>query len=820
MISYNIQDIAEVLNGKLIKKSGGKVSYLLIDSRKVLFARESLFFALRGERNDGHIFISDLYEMGVRNFIVEDFPNNIENYPRANFVRVENAFNALQKVVSWHRDKIDIPVIGVTGSNGKTIVKEWIYQSVSRDRYVIRNPKSYNSQVGVPFSVWLLNKNAELGIFEAGISQPNEMSKLQQIIKPTIGVFTNIGDAHQENFLSVEEKIEEKLLLFKECKVLIYCMDNSLVDEKVRKEYSHIEQLFTWSFSDDTADLRIRIVKYLSKSSEIEAEYRGERCKVTIPFIDKASVENAIHLWCVLLVLGYSNEDISNKMSELEPVAMRLELKDGDNNCTIINDSYNSDMESLHIALDFLSYQNQHPQKMLILSDIAQSGYESKELYRQVSGMIRYKNIDRLIGIGLEISKYRELFDLRTDFFQTTEDFLNNFDFSKLNNISILLKGARSFAFEQISNRLQMQTHRTVFEIDLSAIAYNLNYFKKLLKPNTGIIAMLKASGYGSGTHEIANICQYQGVSAIAVAFTDEGIELRKSGIKTPIIIMNPEEESFVVMIKNRLEPQISNFQSLAKFNKVLSDMDIYDYPVHIKLDTGMYRSGFLSIDMDLLIKQLKKSNNIKISTIFSHLASADEPEQDSFTLKQIELFEQMSNIIVGNFTYKIKRHILNSAGVERFSKYQFDYVRIGIGLFGISSIGRKMAPVGTLSSTIIQIKNVKAGETVGYSRRGVVEKDSVIATIPVGYADGLRRILSNGVGKLWVNGKLAPIIGNVCMDMCMIDITGIEAKEGDVVEIFGKNLLVGDVAKWMNTIPYEVLTGISKRVKRTYQME
>ena len=819
MISYNIQNIAKVLDGELVKKSGGNISYLLIDSRKVLFARESLFFALRGERNDGHIFLYSLYKLGVRNFIVEDIPEDIETYSRANFVKVKNTFIALQDLVAWHRQKINIPVIGVTGSNGKTIIKEWIYQSVSKDKYVIRNPKSYNSQVGVPFSVWLLNENAKLGIFEAGISQPNEMNKLQNIIKPTIGVFTNIGDAHQENFQSIEQKIDEKLILFKDCNTLVYCLDNELVDSKIHKNYFKINRLFTWSLNKD-ADLFVKQIKYKSNSSEIEAIYKDKSYKIVIPFIDKASVENAIHVWCVLLVLGYNNNDVQAKMEALEPVAMRLELKDGNNNCTVINDSYNSDIESLHIALDFLSYQNQHPQKILILSDIAQSGYESKELYRQVSGMIRHKNINRLIGIGAEIYKYKDFFDLRTDFFKTTDEFLKEFDFTKLQNMSILLKGARSFTFEKISNRLQMQTHRTVFEIDLSAIAYNLNYFKKLLKPNTGIIVMLKASGYGSGTHEIANICQYQGVSAIAVAFIDEGVELRKSGIKTPIIIMNPEEDSFVVMVKNRLEPQISNFKSLKKFNEVLNSLEIDVYPIHIKLDTGMYRSGFLKRDVDILIEMLKQTEKIKIKTIFSHLASASEPEQDSFTLNQIELFEEISKKITINFSYKIKKHILNSAGIERFPQYQFDYVRIGIGLFGISAMGKKLAPVGTLTSSIIQIKEVKAGETVGYSRKGIVEQDSVIATIPVGYADGLRRVLSNGIGKMWVNGKLAPIIGNICMDMCMIDITGIEAKEGDIVEIFGKNLPVSILAKDMNTIPYEVLVGISKRVKRTYHLE
>lgn len=819
MIAYNIQEISDVLNGELLKNSGGKISYLLIDSRKVLFARESLFFALRGDRNDGHFFLNDLYKNGVRNFIVEAYPENIDNFPRANFVKVSNSFKALQKLVAWHRSNINIPIVGVTGSNGKTIVKEWLYQCLSNNKYIIRNPKSYNSQVGVPLSVWLLNPEADLGIFEAGISMPVEMQNLQSIINPTIGVFTNIGDAHQENFESIELKLQEKLKLFSNCESIIYNSDNTLVHNTIEEQIPATTQKFTWSTSNKS-DLRVTKIAYTKNKSKIEALYKGELIEVVIPFTDKASIENAMHVWSLLLLLGYSNELIIKKLASLEPVAMRLEVKEGINNCTIINDSYNSDIESLHIALDFLSYQNQHGQKLLILSDIAQSGFNNEELYRQVANMIRQKNIDRIIGIGPEISQFKNSFELRSDFYDSTEDFLTNYDFTKIHNMAVLLKGARTFAFENISRQLQKQTHRTVFEIDLNALSYNLDYFKKLLKPQTGIIAMLKASGYGSGTHEIANICQYQRVAVIAVAFPDEGVELRKSGIKIPIMVMNPEEEGFFAMIENNLEPQISNFDSLRLFDSIAEKSANKPYPIHIKLDTGMHRSGFMKGEIETLITELKQSQNVRVKTIFSHLASADEPEQDDYTLEQLESFKEMSDYFMSEFPYKIERHILNSAGIERFSKYQFDYIRLGIGLFGISAKNKKLAPVGTLSSSIIQIKNIKKGQTVGYGRQGIAKRNSVIATVPIGYADGLRRILSNGAGKLWVNGKLAPIIGNVCMDMCMIDITDIEAKPGDRVEVFGKNLSVSKVAKWMNTIPYEVLTGISKRVKRTYQFE
>jgi alanine racemase len=819
MNTYNIQEISIVLNGKLTKNSGGKITYLLIDSRKALFPRESLFFALRGQRNDGHYFLKELYEAGVRNFVVEALPESLESFSRANFIQVKNTLKALQHLVQWHRTQLKVPVLGITGSNGKTIVKEWIYQCLSREKHVIRNPKSYNSQIGVPLSVWLLNAHAELGIFEAGISQANEMETLQQLIQPKIGIFTNIGDAHQENFQSVEQKIDEKLKLFYHCQTLIYCIDHELIHHKISDLNGRLKKLFTWGYASQ-ANLQILDTKVDKNGTIITANFQNKPYTVHIPFQDKASLENAMHVWSFLLVQNYPHTFIAKKLEKLENVAMRLELKEGNNQCTIINDSYNSDLESLHIALDFLAQQNQHPQKVLVLSDIEQSGFSKVELYQQVAGMVHQKNIDRLIGIGHDMEAYGYLFEIRKDFYPNTQDFIQSHEMQKFQHMAILLKGARRFEFERLSKLLQKQNHRTVFEIDLNALEYNLNYFKNKLKPGTGIIAMLKASGYGSGSVEIANICQYQRVAAIAVAFPDEGIELRKSGIKTPILIMNPEEDSFASMIEYQLEPQIYNFLSLQQFNAVAELSEQKPYPIHLKLDTGMHRSGFLKDEMDLLSEALITSKNVKVSSIYSHLATADEPEQDDFTLEQIALFEQMSQQLMQQLPYKIKRHLLNSAGIERFPKYQYDMVRLGIGMYGISAINQSLAQVGTLKSVIIQIKNLQKGQTVGYSRKGITQKDSMIATVPVGYADGLRRILSNGVGKLWINGKLAPIIGNICMDMCMIDVTNLDVKEGDSVEIFGKNLPVATLAQWMQTIPYEVLTGISKRVKRTYHLE
>lgn len=820
MASYSIGDISAVIGGKLLRGSGGTISHILIDSRKVVFARESLFFALKGTRNDGHKFIPELYKAGVRNFVVDSMPQKEEEYLYANFIVVDNTLLALHKLVAWHRQKMAMPVVGITGSNGKTIVKEWACQCLAPEKLIARNPKSYNSQIGVPLSVWLLQPDNNMGIFEAGISKPNEMDALENIIKPNIGIFTNIGDAHQENFESIEQKINEKLKLFKNVQVLIYGADNQLVREKIKSQISPDVKLFTWGTMPDV-NLYVESVEYQPTSAIIKAMYNNERYSVQIPFADRASVENALQVWSLMIVFGYDSQVISKRLANLEPIAMRLELKDGNNNCSIINDSYSCDMESLHIALDYLGVQNQHPQKVLIISDIEQSGYAKPDLYHHIAILIRQKKVDRLIGIGPDIKSFANYFDLRKDFFLSTSEFLEKFDFSKIQNSSVLLKGARSFGFERISSVLQKQSHQTIMTIDLSAMEYNLNYFKSLLKPTTEMCCMLKAFAYGSGTHEIANLCQYQRVAMIAVAFADEGVELRRDGIHIPILVLNPERESFSQIIEYRLEPEIYNYVTLNTFNQAVIDAGQTDYPIHLKLDTGMHRSGFMPEETDECISAVKQATGLKIKTIFSHLATADEYDQDDYTFSQLKAFDSMSSAIIAQMGYPIKRHILNSAGIERFSdNYQYDMVRLGIGLYGLSVAGAQLQPIATLTSSLAQIKHLKAGATVGYSRRGKLTRDSDIATVPIGYADGLRRCLGNGNGKLWYKGHLVPIVGNICMDICMVDVTGLDAHEGDPIEIFGKNLPITQVAEWMNTIPYEVLTGISRRVKRTYQYE
>ena len=820
MESYSVGDITSIVGGQLYRGSGGTISYILIDSRKIVFARESVFFALKGTRNDGHKFIGELYDAGVRNFVVQVLPNNVEMYQFANFIVVNNTLVALHKLVAFHRSKMPMPIVGITGSNGKTIVKEWACQCMSHEKLIARNPKSYNSQIGVPLSVWLLQTDNNMGIFEAGISRPNEMDNLEVIIRPNIGIFTNIGDAHQENFENIEQKINEKLKLFKNSQVVILCADNQLVRERAKAQLSANTKLFTWGTQPDV-NLYIDSVVYNSTNSVIRVMYDNVIYEAQIPFSDKASIENVLHVWSLMLVFGYDNQTIIKRLANIEPVAMRLELKEGKNNCSVINDSYSCDMESLQIALDYLSVQNQHPQKILILSDIAQSGYSKSDLYHHIAVLLRQKHVDKLIGIGADIRSFSNFFDIKKEFYTTTQEFLERVDMSKFQNTSILLKGARTFGFERISQVLQKQSHQTVMSIDLSAIEANLNYFKSLVRPTTEIVTMLKAFAYGSGTHEIANLCQYQRVAMIAVAFADEGVELRRDGIRIPILVLNPEPESFEQMIEYKLEPEVYNYTILNLFNKAVEEANLTDYPIHLKLDTGMHRSGFMEDELNQLIEAVKQAKNLKIKTIFSHLATADEFNQDDYTLMQLSTYDSMSNAIIQSFDYPIKRHVLNSAGIERFSaKYQYDMVRLGIGLYGISVTNAELQPIATLTSTLAQIKHLKAGSTVGYSRKGVLTRDSEIATVPIGYADGLRRCLGNGKGKMWYKGHLVPIVGNVCMDICMVDVTGLNAKEGDRVEIFGKNLPITQVAEWMNTIPYEVLTGISRRVKRTYQYE
>jgi alanine racemase len=829
MQGYSISQIAEIIKGKPdpAHNSNASVSHLLIDSRKLTNPESSLFFAIKGERHDGHRFIEELYDKGVRSFVVSQSPSE-GKLTGANFILVDDTLKALQQLCAHHRRQFEIPVVAITGSNGKTIVKEWLYQLMREDKNIVRSPKSFNSQVGVPLSVWQMSSEHDLAIFEAGISKPGEMRMLEPIILPTIGIFTNIGQAHDENFSDHEQKIDEKLELFRHVETLVYCKDYLLINEAVQKheELKNVK-IFTWS-RKTRANLQVGKITKSAHETEIQGVFNNDFLRVRIPFTDEASIENAIQCWALMLYLGYENEVISERMRYLSPVAMRLELKEGINNCSIINDSYNSDLGSLGIALDFINQQKQHPKKTLILSDILQSGRNEENLYREVAELVSRKGIHRIIGIGEALTRQQGQFAIEKSFFNSTEEFLKHFNTALFRDETVLLKGARAFRFEEVSKVLQQKAHETVLEINLNAIVHNLNYFRSRLKPGTKIMAMVKAFSYGSGSFEIANILQFHRVDYLAVAYADEGIELRKAGITMPIMVMNPEEQSYDSMIQYNLEPEIFSFRVLSLFDEAikrnrLAGREDKPLAVHLKLDTGMHRLGFEEHELNELIVRIKNNKNIIIRSVFSHLAASDESEHDEFTKMQIRQLVKMSGRIEEHFNYPILRHILNSAGIVRFPDAQFEMVRLGIGLYGIGASPAEQSMlqnVSTLKTTISQIKNIPEKETIGYSRKGLAKRNMQIATVPIGYADGLSRKLSNGKGKMIVHGRPAPIVGNVCMDMCMIDITDIPCSEGDEVIVFGEGYPIMEVAKDLDTIAYEVLTNVSRRVKRVYYQE
>lgn len=826
--AYTILDISKAINGSLINRPDAGsmlIRDILIDSRQLISVKECLFFALVSKRNDGHNYIEQLYQRGLRAFVVSKVPEKLTHFEEAVFIQVDDTLQALQSLAALHRKHFDLPVIGITGSNGKTIIKEWLFQLMSADKDIIRSPKSYNSQIGVPLSVWQIDKAHELGIFEAGISEPNEMDKLQPIIRPNIGLFTNIGQAHDENFIQGYQKAGEKLKLFTKVDTLVYCLDHATIHSVViRSEILHTIKAFTWS-TKGPADLQITETETTGQSTHIKALYKGQEIAVSIPFTDQAARENAIHCWAIMLLLNYAPETIAERMMALAPIAMRLELKEGINNCTIINDSYNSDVNALGIALDFLNQQNQHKQKTLVLSDILQSGRNEIDLYSQVAELVSQKGVNRLIGIGPAISRQADKFQLDKQFFATTGDFLSQFPFTSMSNQSVLLKGARVFEFERISRLLQQKAHETVLEINLNNLVHNLNHYRSLIDKQTKLMVMVKAFGYGSGSFEIANVLQFHQVDYLAVAYADEGIELRKAGITTPIMVMSPEENSFDTMIKHQLEPEIFSFRVLELLEQTIGRTALpknKPVKIHLKLDTGMHRLGFSEADIPTLIERIADNPMLRVQSVFSHLAASDKAEHDPFTEKQIAAFEKMSQSITNACSNRVLRHIVNSSGISRFKNAHYDMVRLGIGLYGVAAPAesKQLETVVSLRSIISQINEVPANESIGYNRQSYTRRQSRIGVVPIGYADGLFRRLGNGKGSLWVNGQLVPLIGDVCMDMCMVDLTDVEAKEGDPVVAFGKEHPVSHIAKDAETIPYEILTRISRRVKRVYFQE
>ena len=825
-MKYTISHIATILEATIIQHvSEIEIEYLLIDSRRLLFPASTLFFALPGHNREGIDYIDELYQKGVRCFVVRDDydKKNIEKYPLANFIQVENVLFGLQRLAAFHRSKFEYPVIGITGSNGKTIIKEWLYQLLQNNYRIVRSPKSYNSQIGVALSVWQMKSMHELALIEAGVSQRGEMGRLEEIIKPTIGVLGFMGEAHAEGFESMEDKINQKLELFTHSKQLVYCSDNPIVKNAITQfkstKNSNIE-LIAWGKSAE-ADLIIQNISASTNATTINCRYKEQSFEFSIPFTDEASIYNALTCCAVLCVLKIELHTIIALMSQLSPLEMRLEFIKGNNECSVINDSYSADMDSLNIALDFLSQQELHQTKTVILSDMLESGISEDKLYQQLSKVLQQKNIHRLIGIGPKMVAHQQEFNWvqKKSFYQDTVSFISAIKEESFSHEAILLKGARVFEFEKISQLLEQKTHDTVLEINLNALRSNLKSYRKLIEPSVKIMAMVKAFSYGSGTHEIANLLQQEGVEYLAVAYTDEGVELRKAGIHLPIMVMNTTEAAFENLVAFDLEPEIYSHTILHKLKTFLHSRGIIEFPIHIKLDTGMHRLGFMENDLPDLMDLLQGDKTFKVQTVFSHLAASENILEDAYTEQQSHLFNKICKNIEHTIGHSFIKHLANTAAIFRHPTMQYDMVRLGIGLYGVDS-NIQLENVTTLKTTIAQIKKLPKGATVGYGRKGMLEKDSIIATVRIGYADGYSRIFSNGIGKMLVFNQLAPVIGNVCMDMTMLDITNIDAKEGDEVIVFGKDLSVNQVSVWANTIPYEILTNISQRVKRIYYEE
>ena len=843
-MKYSIEKVTTLIGARRIGEADAQIGWLLTDSRSLCFPEETLFFALRSARNDGHRYIGDLYRRGVRNFVVESKglqetqPQGLDGMADANFLVVPSPLAALQRLAERHRDEFDVPIVGITGSNGKTMVKEWLYQLLLPSQKIVRSPRSYNSQIGVPLSVWLLNEQTEVGIFEAGISQPGEMFALRDIIQPTIGVFTSLGAAHQENFRSMEEKCMEKLELMHDTQAMVYCSDNDTVSRCIRRMQYKGEKI-AWSQCDEQAALFVKSTNIshsslltphsslhiphstinLPQSTKITYIWQEEENCFEIPFIDEASVENAITCAAVALYMGLTPSQLAERMPRLEPVAMRLEVKEGQRGCLLINDSYNSDINSLDIALDFMN-RREAAKKTLILSDIFQTGATPEALYTQVSELVVKRGIEKFIGIGPELSSQADKIQVADkQFFMDVPHFLSSDAFSSLRNELILLKGARSFGFDQITEQLEQKVHETILEVNLNAVVDNLNYYRSFLKPETKMVCMIKADGYGAGAVEIAKTLQDQRVDYLAVAVADEGVTLRKAGITANIMIMNPEMTAFKTMFDYDLEPEVYSFRLLDALVKAARKEGITGWPVHIKFDTGMHRLGFDPVDdIFKLIDRLKHQNAIIPRSVFSHFVGSDSDGFDEFSARQFALFEEGSEKLQSAFSHHILRHMDNSAGIEHFPERQMDMCRLGLGLYGVDPRdNRILHTVSTLKTTILQLRHVPAGETVGYSRKGKIDRDSVIAAIPIGYADGLNRHLGNRHCYCLVNGQKAEYVGNICMDVAMIDVTDIPCMEGDQVEIFGEHLPVTVLSDALDTIPYEVFTGVSNRVKRVY---
>lgn len=823
-MTYHIPDIAEMVQGKLIHQSATiaqqPIQHLLTDSRKIIYPESSVFFAIRGERSNGHRYLKDVYDAGVRSFVVES-SQDMSLPSDVNIIQVSDSLKALQMLAAAHRNQFHFPVVGIAGSNGKTIVKEWLFQLLRDDIQVVRSPKSFNSQIGVPLSVWQMQENHQLGIFEAGISIKGEMPKLESILRPTIGILTHLGSAHDEGFHSRKEKLHEKLQLFRSSELLIYCADQQEVTEGITQFLPRHPQLktFSWTRLNKPSDIHFETEVH-KHSTTLTVRKGAQMLSVQIPFTDEASVYNACTCFAFLLAINRVSTDVLKRFEELQPIEMRLQLKEGLNHCVLINDSYNADLSALQVALDFQQQQSAGYSKTIILSDILQSGLKEEELYGQVARMLKQKNVDTIYAIGPQLYKHRNFFGNNVRFYETTAAFITAFKSFEFNRSVVLLKGARRFEFERISALLEKKVHETVFEINLNALVHNLNVYRSKLLPTTRVMSMVKAFSYGIGTYEIAKVLEFHRVDYLSVAYADEGVALRREGIRVPIMVMNPEASGFDAILQYNLEPEMYTFSVLKKLIDASNGDEV---SIHLEVDTGMKRLGFNESDIDDLIALLKQNPNIRIKSVFTHLVASEEKKHDEFTREQIARYKSMVHKFELTFDYPILKHCLNSGGIVRFPEAQFDMVRLGIGLYGIdpsSKIQKELQHIGTLETVISQLRKIKAHETIGYNRKGTVNQDSVIATAAIGYADGLNRKLGNRKGYMVVNGHRAPIVGNICMDMTMIDVTHIPCKEGDKVVVMGSDPNLQDIAEKLGTIPYEVLATVSQRVKRVYFYE
>jgi Alr-MurF fusion protein len=819
-MKYNLlsSDVAEIVGGRLIGHGDLPVSDIVTDSRQIIYSEGLIFFALSGKNHDGHKYINVLYNNGVRVFVTETDLADYSVYPKAAFIVTASSLRALQALATWRRKSVGTCVIAVTGSAGKTIVKEWLADLTGKYAPVVRSPKSYNSQIGVPLSVWKLNDKYRYGIFEAGISQPGEMERLQRIIDPDVGIITNIGDAHRENFTDNRTKLTEKLKLFRNSSIIVYCRDQELVRDTISADPELLnKQLVDWSISDPMAAVYVTSYAGSGKGRGLRINFRGRTFDYQIPFSDRASVENAITVASAALALELPDYIIEEGMGRLVSVAMRMELKSGVNNCQLIEDYYNSDPGSLGMAIDYLKTQSGR-KHALILSDFVQSGRDEKELYSEVSALVERAGIDRFIGVGQALTRNASLFSSDARFYSSTDDLLRSFSNSLFRDEVILLKGARIFEFERIAILLEQQIHQTVLEVSLDAIAHNLGEFRKLLKPETRMMGMVKAFAYGAGPAEIASLLEYHRVSYLAVAYGDEGVELRNAGVTLPVMVMNPDPSSLDLLIKYNLEPEIYSFDSYNNFAQAATRHGLLSYPVHIKIDTGMHRLGFMPEEIDILAEQLRTEDRMKVASVFSHLAASENASLDDFTIKQVDRFIKAAELISEAVGYPFIRHILNSSGIARMPQFQFEMVRPGIGIYGIGNFeGLNLKPAGRFKTRVSQVKCIPAGDPVGYGCADVAEADRMIAIMAAGYADGLSRRLGNRNGSVWIRESRVPLIGNICMDMCMADVTGLNVIPGDEAEIFGDHIPIDELAQQCGTIPYEILTSVPVRVKRIF---